>query len=259
MHDFLDTSSRIETTSDFPNTMVNKKQPIEVSPQLFLNSLPADKHPEVEFFFQDGNVDHLVLMISEQTRQREVIPIGRLSEIKSISDLSALNADGMQAKAYVDARKSFPDLSKKLSPKKHKTWEPPKKTALNTSLEFAPPSTGEMKLQTQIETLRREMAEVRSKLILREKTIEEMQKKAEQDSLNGESASVDDTMLLDRENSVQKAEEELINRLTYLMEKEAELEQFEENLQARENALNRREQSIDKTPEAEEPPDSGGD
>lgn len=55
----------------------------------------------------------------------------------------------------------------------------------------------------------------------------------EKDTYSPESGIIEESVLIDRENSVLKAEEELINRLTYLMEKEAELEQFEENLRHR--------------------------
>ena len=222
--------------------MDSQSKPIEVSPQLFLNSLPTELHLEVKSHFHDRDVDHLILMISEQTRQREVVPVGRLSEIKSVADLSTFNREGMQAKAYVDAHKTFPDLSKKFSPKKHTAWELPQKTNLDGSPPVTSPSTRELELQIENENLRRDLAELQSKLIIREKTIEAMQMETEQDSEAQGNATVDERVLIDRENSVQKAEEELINRLTYLMEKEAELEQFEENLQAKENALNKREQ-----------------
>jgi|GEM_PF-5257609 len=173
--------------------MIMKNQIIEVSPTLFLNSLPTEKHAEVSALFNDENVDHIVLMIAKEGGERQVIAVGQKSPYKEIAMVSTDLIDGMQAQAFVDARKAFPDLSKKHSPRKHSPSTQTTKLKGLTDPHTQTSSSQSNPLQKQVDELKR------------------------------------------------KAEEELINRLTYLMEKEAELEQFEENLSHRERCLDERE------------------
>ena len=225
--------------------MINKNRIIEVSPTLFLNSLPTEKHSEVRDLFSDGDVDHIILLSPKDGGKRQVIPVGRKLQCKDIADVRADSVEGMEVKAFVDARKPFPDLSKRQSPARKEAVST--QTTKLQGLSHPNSRTSNVQnslLQKQIEQLKHKLAEEQGRVMLRDQTIKELKQhieQSEQNSYSGETGDVNESVLVDRENSVLKTEEELINRLTYMMEKEAELEQLEEDLAHRERCLKERE------------------
>ena len=140
----------------------------------------------------------------------------------------------MKATAFVDARKPFPDLSKKHSPDNSKRGT--KLKGLSGSRDSS--SGQDTQLKKQVDELKRELAEAQGKIMLKDQTILEMKQRLEQDNYSSAPSAVNENMLIERENAVAKSEEELINRLTFLMEKEATLEQLEEDLLDRERRMN---------------------
>jgi hypothetical protein len=229
---------------------------INISPTLFLNSLPQEKHAEVKTMFEDPAIHQALLLIENEGNRRQVIAIGPDAQYKDASTIEPDSFEGMRTIAIVDATKPYPDLTKVHSPRQHNTVpiQSSKLKSLNNQTHVTSQTTSSVaQLEAKIKELKRAVAEESGKVMLREQTILELQQRIEQienkQQNEPELNTLDDSMLTDREQSVLKAEEDLINRLTYLMEKEAELEQFEENLNYRERMLNEREGEIS-TPQA---------
>lgn len=228
-----------------------KNKIISISPTLFLNSLPQEKHAEVKAMFEDPTVHQAIILIENEGDQRQVLPIGPNLEYKDASKLAPDSFEGMRAIAIVDATKPYPDLTKVHSPRPRSTvtmQSSKLKSLSNPTYSTSQNTIAAPQLEAKIKELKRSLAEERGKVMLQEQTIAELQQRIEQIENKQQDESelnpLDDSMLDDREQSVLKAEEDLINRLTYLMEKEAELEQFEENLNYRERMLDEREEKI---------------
>jgi hypothetical protein len=244
-------------------SMTTRTQIVNISPTLFLNSLPSEKHADVQAMFNDVAVDHIILFVSNQSDARHIVPVGHNSQYKEIPTLTHDLIEGMHPLAVVDAQQPFPNLSKIRSPRQHSPLiqSPKLKSATTPSTQSRPQTvkTTHTKkqnenqqhqahlLQNQVKELKRTLAEVRGKMMLQEQTIAELNthiEQLEQNSCSNPSNEIVESVLSDRENSVTKAEEELINRLTYLMEKEAELEQYEENLASLARSLDEREKKL---------------
>jgi hypothetical protein len=187
------TKNRIQPSSIY---MITKNKIIEVSPTLFLNSLPTEMHSEVSALFYDLKVDYIVLMIPKDGGKRQVIPVGRKSQYKEITEISSDLIDGMQAKACVDARKAFPDLSKKHSPSKRPSSTQTTKLQKAGDPQVKTSSIQSDLLQKQVDELKHKLAEERSKVMLRDQTIDELKRNLAQDSDAKEANIIADRNLL---------------------------------------------------------------
>ena len=215
--------------------------------------------------FIDPSVDYIVLLKETDGDARHVIAVGSKSAYKDISTLTPESIEGMCAIASVDAHQPLPDLSKVYSPRQHSSvpesakgeqfaYRPSREaTSQKACVSEVVPNHS----QDQIRELNRMLAEERAKTMLKDQTIAELTKRIEQlenkkvEADQPVRSSVQESLLIERETSVHKAEEDMINRLTYLMEKEAELEQYEEDLDYREQRLRAH---TDKPEEAVETP-----
>jgi hypothetical protein len=181
-------------------------------------------------------------------------PFPNLSKIRSPRQHSPFTKN-TQARPQNSVKQPAPAGKK---PSQSPQWPTRSSTQSKLTKKPAPPSNNSNNnslnqhqndlLQDQVKELKRTLAEVRGKMMLQEQTISELNTHIEQlkqNSFPGESDNNVESVLSDRESSVTKAEEELINRLTYLMEKEAELEQYEENLAGIAQRLEEREKKLE--------------